>query len=364
MNTEIQITPVTASALASAGVSSFSQIQEAVIPALLEGKDALVQAPTGSGKTYAYLVPILETLQESTASKHLPQALILAPTRELCEQITSVSRNLLANREGVRTFPLTGGIDIQKQIRSFRGGADIVVGTPARVLDHLRRHTLKTKNLRILVIDEADAMLEMGFEEDVRKVISSLQLSQTVLFSATYPARIEVLASDFLHDPFVYRTKTEERHAQHLDVCCVIQDDKKKALLRLLRKQKSQSIVFVNTRAGCDAMTAFLKSCSIQADTVHSEMDYRVRKATMQAFRKGTLQVLVATDVASRGIDIPSVSTIICFDFPDQLKDLVHRAGRTSRSGRTGNVIFLLKQKQKDRSRLIEQELGITPKLL
>lgn len=328
---------------------NYTNIQKEVIPNACDSKDIYALAPTGSGKTYAYLLPILEKIELQGKGKHFPRCLILAPTRELCIQITHVIRDLLKKREGIRTALLTGGYDIQKQIKSFKNGADIVVGTPSRVNDHLRRHTFKTKLCDMLVIDEADMMLSMGFEEDVLSCISYFEEHQTMLFSATETKQTKQLASTILKDPFICRIQKDETKKQNIIVHVIKTRESKKidVLESLLKKQTQQAIVFCNKRKTCDFITDLLQKRKYQIDTIHSEMEYSKRKKIMEQFHEHKINILCATDVASRGIDVPSVNTVILYDMSDTQEQLIHRIGRCSRDGSLSQAYIFLTNKDK-----------------
>ncbi len=328
---------------------NFTQIQQQVIPHACATQDIYALSPTGSGKTYAYLLPILDKLELQGKGKHFPRCLILAPTRELCIQITHVIRDLLKKREGIRTALLTGGYDIQKQIKTFKNGADIVVGTPARVSDHLRRHTFKTKQCDMIVIDEADMMLSMGFEEDIHSCLSYFKEHQTMLFSATENKQTKQLARTILKDPFICKIQKDQSKKQNIVVHIFKTREKNKidVLERILKKQTNSCILFCNTRKTCDFITDLLQKRNYQIDTIHSEMEYTKRKKIMEAFHDHKLQILCATDVASRGIDIPSVNTVILYDMSDTQEQLIHRIGRCSRDGSLSHAYLFLTNKDK-----------------
>lgn len=345
-------------------VSSLSEVQKTCIPAIMEGDDALIQAPTGAGKTYAYMIPLIERLSLQQSRKHFPVALILCPTRELCLQTASCARNLLSNREGFRTAVLCGGVDIQRQIKAFSSGADIVVATPSRLLDHLRRHTFKPRDCTFFVLDEADVMLKMGFREDVEKIADALPLHQTVLFSATYGEDIQGIAGILLKEPRQFKVGEDKQLRQRTNVFAAIGNDKLSLLAKTLSQCKHSALVFANTRAGCDHAATFLQKRGIRALAIHSEMDYAERKQAMARFKAGSLPVLVATDVASRGIDIRTLKLVVCLDYPDNDEDLVHRIGRTSRAGTAGTAVILLKNSQKDKIATINKLLNCTCKPL
>ncbi len=329
--------------------TQFTKIQEQVIPHACMNEDIYALAPTGSGKTYAYLLPILERIELQGKGKHFPRCLILAPTRELCIQITHVIRDLLKHREGIRTALLTGGYDIQKQIKSFKNGADIVVGTPSRVSDHLRRHTFKTKSCDMIVLDEADMMLSMGFEEDVKQCLTYFKEHQTMLFSATETKQTKQLASQILNDPFICKIQEDDYKKQDITVHIIQTKEQNKidVLTKLLNKEQKQCILFCNTRKTCDFITELFQKRKISIDTIHSEMDYSNRKQIMDSFRNKSLQVLCATDVASRGIDIPNVDTVIMYDIADTEEQLIHRIGRCSRDGKKSNAYVFLTRNDK-----------------
>lgn len=339
--------PFTEESIHRLGITEFTQIQKEVIPHISNNEDVYAISPTGSGKTYTYLLPLLDKLELQGKGKHFCKILILAPTRELSIQITHVIRELLKNREGIRTSLLTGGYDIQKQIKSNKNGADIIVGTPSRVSDHLRRHTIKPKLLETVVIDEVDMMLEMGFEEDIKECLSYLPTHQTLLFSATETNKTEELSKQLLNNPFICKVKEEKYLKQDTDIQLVtVNEDKKIDVLEKLLKNSKQTIVFCNTRKTCDFLTELLKNRNYSIDTIHSDMDYFKRKKIMEQFRNNELDILCATDVASRGIDIPSVDTVILYDLPDTKEQIIHKVGRTSRAKTKGKAYIFVTSKQ------------------
>lgn len=357
MNNEIeQLSEAMQNALRHKNITSLSEVQKQCIPPACKGRDIFAQAPTGSGKTYAYLIPILERIHLQGKGKHYPQAVILSPTRELSLQIAETVRGLLEHVEGIRTVVLTGGVDMNAQVRAFSKGADIVIGTPSRICDHLRRHTFKAKICTTAVLDEADVMLSMGFAEDVRTVLRSLPEHQTLLFSATYNDAVAALAEQDLKQPFTCSIKEEKLLAQDTRyICQIIAENQKLDLLKsCLKKTEGQILLFCNTRRTADFVSSFLQEHAFDADTIHSEMDPKKRKEIMKKFRENQLTILTATDVASRGIDIPAVNTVICYDMPDVMDDLIHRFGRTARAGNTGTAIVFLKPEQTDRLKEIQ----------
>lgn len=344
-------------------ITSLSSIQAQCIPHALNHEDILAQAPTGSGKTYAYLLPILDGLTLQGKGKHFPQAMILAPTRELSLQIAQVIRELLMYTEGIRTTVLTGGIDIKVQIRSFSKGADIVVGTPSRICDHLRRHTLKTKKCTTIVIDEADEMLKMGFFEDVNTIIASLPQHQTMMFSATYSSELKALAESLLSHPFECIVEQEVLLKQDTKYLSyeVYEDQKIDLLKKLLKQNRCQTILFCNTKKTCDFVCQILKKNHYACNYIHSDMDPKTRKAIMQEFKNGKLNLLIATDVASRGVDIPSVGLVISYDVADTMDAMIHRFGRTARAKTSGSaIVFVTPLQKKEMSNLSKTFPSIT----
>lgn len=336
-------------ALKRLGYHEFTDVQKQTLPHTLNKEDVRVQAPAGSGKTLSYVLPILNLISLQDTKKHIPQALILAPTRELSLQIADVIRNMLFHIEGYRTAVLTGGIDIKVQIRNNAKGADIIVGTPSRILDHIHRHTVKLQNCRILVLDEADEMLGMGFEKDVREVISYLNEHQTMLFSATYNKQVTELSNDILSNPYTVTIKEKVLPLNVTYHQVLVNDNHKlEETLRILRKAKTQAILFTNRKATADFVSEYLNANGIQAGAIHSDMNYALRKKTMQQFRNSTLQVLCATSVASRGIDIPAMECVLLYDIPDTKEEIIHRTARTGRNGIPGNA-WLLCNKQEAR---------------
>ncbi|MDD6674814.1 DEAD/DEAH box helicase [Stecheria sp. CLA-KB-P133] len=344
-------------ALAAMHIVSFARVQD-TMKDVLDGRDLLVNAPTGSGKTLAYLLPLLQKMKSQGKGRHLPHALILVPTRELAIQTAATARKLLSYEEGIRTAILTGGVDMQAQIRSFHHGADLVIGTPARIKDHLRRHTLKTQEMESVVLDECDVMLSMGFVQDVMDILNDLPVHQTLLYSATFTPAVLSLSHQIQKDPIQVTVKHDEAMAQHIAIHALITPENRKldALKNILKAK--HALVFCNTRKTC----AFVADHLPQAKAIHSEMDMKERKEIMADFRSGTLPVLVATDVAARGIDIPFVSLVICYDLPDDHDSLIHRVGRASRDGRQSDAwIFLTPAQQNaDLEGILHQEVQRT----
>lgn len=356
----------TQDALAHLQIKELSEIQQHCIPAALSGKDILAQAPTGSGKTFAYLIPIIERLALQKQSRHLPQALVLVPTRELALQIAEAARSLLSTREGFRTAVLVGGVDMNIQVRSFSRGADIVIGTPARILDHLRRHTFKPKNCVTLVLDEADEMLSMGFEPQVIETAQSLPAHQCMMFSATFPEQLQALSSQLLNDPEHMVIEQESLLQQKVSIYhCEAEESVKIDVLQQILKQYSTGriLLFCNTRRTADFLCGLLQQRGASCASLHSEMDADERRRIMKRFRQDDLRILCATDVAARGLDISGMNLVISYDLPDSSELLIHRIGRTGRAGASGTAILLYTPTQREREKafLAQDEFEAQP---
>lgn len=330
-------------ACARAGWQSLMPVQSLALPYLLEGRDIMVQSRTGSGKTGCYLLPMLPRLDPELKA---PQALVLAPTRELAVQVEREAAVIFADT-GIRTVAVYGGVGYKKQMDALREGAQVIVGTPGRVLDHLLRRTLDLKDLRVLVFDEADRMLSIGFYPDMKEVQRYLPKKRihTCLFSATYPPHVLKLAAEFMSEPALLSLSQKEVHVaevQHL-FCEVKPMDKDRALVRLLETENPASaIIFCNTKANVHYVTGVLQGFGYSADELSADLSQNRREAVLDKIRKGRLQYLVATDVAARGIDIPALSHVFLYEPPEDHESYIHRAGRTGRAGAAGTVISLV----------------------
>ena len=317
-------------------------VQWAVWEPAVAGKDVVVQARTGTGKTASFGLPILDRLVRR--SNKTPQALILCPTRELALQ---VSRELdkLGSHTDITTFPIYGGAPMERQVQAIAAGVQVICGTPGRVLDHLRRGTLKADGIKTLVLDEADEMLSMGFERELTAIIEHLPKErQTLLFSATVPPDIERMARTRLHDPEFVILSSDQVGALEIDhfVYWVVQD-KIGALLQVLEIEDPESaIVFCNTREQTEVTATRLQREGFEADWLNGDLPQNEREKVMRRTREGRLRFLVATDVAARGIDISHLTHVINYDFPQDAESYVHRTGRTGRAGRTGTAISLV----------------------
>lgn len=318
-------------------------VQRRVIPIMRAGNDLIAQAMTGSGKTGAFGLPIVELVD--TAMRAV-QALVLAPTRELAKQIeTEVA--IMGRHRGVETLAVYGGTAYGPQIDAFARGVHVVVGTPGRLLDHLGQGKLKLDRLRVLVFDEADELLSLGFWPDMREIQKYLPAKRlTGLFSATMPARVQSLARVFLHEPvFAQLTEGGVRSPEEIEHWHYIvpAQQKEPALLRILKYEDPDSaIVFCNTRADTRFVTAYLQRHGVDADMIQGEMTQQAREKVMKRIKAGELRVLVATDVAARGIDISDLSHVISYSAPDSAETYMHRSGRTGRAGKAGTAISLV----------------------
>lgn len=315
-----------------------SPVQAGVIPIALTGKDVLGQARTGTGKTASFGIPILERL-ENKGRNAPPQALVLVPTRELAVQVRDEIDKLSHGRK-VRTIAVYGGKPIRQQVTKLERGADIVVGTPGRVLDHMSRGTLVLEGLSTVVLDEADRMLDIGFRPDIEKILRRCpKQRQTLLLSATVAPAVERLAQRYMTNPevldFSDKTKTVDTIDQYYFT--VEQQLKYDLLLKLIeREQPEQAIVFCRTKRGTDRIQRRLAKTVKAVDCIHGDMPQGARDKVMKRFRSGDVKVLVATDVVGRGIDVSGISHIVNYDIPQSSDDYVHRVGRTGRMGREG----------------------------
>lgn len=329
------------------GFKQFSPIQEQSIPEILKGKDVIGQAQTGTGKTAAFGIPLLQMIDLEVKGT---QALVLCPTRELAMQAAEEIRKFAKYMSGIRVLAVYGGQEIYKQIKALKGNVQIIVGTPGRVMDHMRRHTIKLDNLQMVVLDEADEMLNMGFREDMEQILSQIkQEHQTVLFSATMPKAILDITGQFQDHPILIKTVKKELTVQAIKQCYyqVRKEDKKEATARLLEYYApKRTLVFCNTKRMVEELAEDLKKRGFFAEGLHGDLTQNVRDRVMDSFKNGTTQVLIATDVAARGIDVDDVEAVINFDVPQDIEYYVHRIGRTGRAGREGLALTFISGKE------------------
>ncbi len=341
---ELDINPRILKSIEEKGYESPSPIQEQAIPLLLDGKDILGSAQTGTGKTLAFAVPILQHIMNDRIKepKHKQAALILTPTRELANQIGQSFR-AYGKHTGLRHTVIYGGVSQKKQEQEIRRGVDIVIATPGRLLDLLRQRVIRLNDIKYFVLDEADRMLDMGFIVDVKEIVKYMhEKRQTMLFSATMPAAIASLAQEILTEPERIAispvTETIEQISQH--VYFVSKKEKTALLLHLINEMQMDSIlVFTRTKHGADHLEKELIKAGIKAETIHGNKSQNARERALANFKKRKTQVLVATDVASRGIDIKNLSFVINYDLPEEPETYIHRIGRTGRAGLSGAAI-------------------------
>jgi len=341
------------------GYESPSPIQEQAIPPLLEGADVIGQAQTGSGKTAAFGLPMIQYVDPR---EHEVQGLVLTPTRELCIQVTQALR-AYGKRKGIDVVAVFGGAPIRSQQAQLRAGGHIVVGTVGRVKDLISRHSLMLHACRFVVLDEADEMLDLGFLEDVERILGLTPSSrQTALFSATMPWEVRRLADQYLYDPVTVRVKAATLTVDTVEqfVLEVAGREKIEKLLDVLEAERpEQAIVFVRTKIRCEQLFRTLRDRGMNVKALHGDMTQGARDGVMISFKDGRLPVLVATDVASRGLDISGVSHVINFDVPISPDVYVHRIGRTGRVGRSGRAITFVEPRQRREIEAIEKHAGV-----
>jgi ATP-dependent RNA helicase DeaD len=347
-------------ALAGLGYEEPTPIQEAAIPLLVEGRDVLGQAATGTGKTAAFALPILQRLRPGERGRH-PAALILVPTRELAMQV-SQALHRYGRELGVRVVPIYGGQPIGRQLRALDAGVDVVVATPGRAVDHLGRKTLRLDALDVVVLDEADEMLDMGFAEDIEAILAGTPAErQMVLFSATLPARIDAIARRHLRQPERIQITEPAAGDQETPLvrheAYVLQRAHKAAGLgRILDVEApTAALVFCRTREGVDSLTETLNGRGYRAEALHGGMSQEQRDRVMGRLRSGTADLLVATDVAARGLDIEHLSHVVNYDMPASVESYVHRMGRVGRAGREGVAITLAEPREHRMLKTIER---------
>lgn len=342
-------------AVQEAGFEEPTPVQSQSIPILQVGNDLIAQAQTGTGKTAAFALPLADMLD---ASQRHTQAIILAPTRELCVQVAEETLSLTRYR-GLRVVPIYGGQPIERQFRALSYGPQIVVGTPGRVLDHINRKTLDLSRIRVVVLDEADEMLNMGFLDDVEAILKETPAErQTALFSATIPPRIAALARDYLRDPKRVTVESKQRTVEQITQTYyeVAASQKVEALSRILAMAAPTStILFCRTRRDVDELGEALQSRGYEAETLHGEMNQAARDRVMSRFRTGQADLLIATDVAARGLDIDQVTHVINYDIPWDVENYIHRIGRTGRAGRSGEAITLISPRERRQLKMIER---------
>ena len=344
-------------AILELGYEEPTPIQAQTIPLLLSGKDVVAQAQTGTGKTAAFVIPIVERIEPSNRAV---QAMVLVPTRELAMQVAEASFALSRFRR-IDVLPIYGGQAYDRQLRGLRKGVHVVVGTPGRVIDHIRRGTLRLDGVRTVVLDEADEMLDMGFFEDIEFILEQTPKErQTALFSATIPPRVEALARRYLREPLYIAIAREERTVPqtHQVYYETAESGKLEALTRVLDLETPRSaIVFCRTKRAVDEVASALQARGYAADGIHGDLSQPQRERVLQSFRENRIEILVATEVAARGLDLPDVTHVINYDIPDDPDAYIHRIGRTGRMGRKGEAITFVAPRETRLLRFIESQI-------
>jgi ATP-dependent RNA helicase DeaD len=356
---DLGLAPDILAAIQDVGYEEPSPIQEQAIPPLLAGSDVIGQAQTGSGKTAAFGLPMLQYVDPT---EHEVQGLVLTPTRELCIQVTQALR-AYGSRKGIDVVAVFGGAPIRTQQAQLRAGGHVVVGTVGRVKDLISRHSLMLHSTRFVVLDEADEMLDLGFLEDVERILSLTPSSrQTALFSATMPPEIRRLADQYLYSPVTIKVKTATLTVDTVEQFAleVPAREKAEALVRVLEAERpDQALVFVRTKIRCDQLYRTLRDRGMNVKAIHGDMTQGARDGVMISFKEGRLPLLIATDVASRGLDITGISHVVNFDVPVSPDVYVHRIGRTGRVGRSGRAITFYEPRQQREIAAIENHAGV-----
>jgi len=351
-------------AVSRAGFTEATAVQQQAIPAALEGKDLMVSAQTGSGKTAAFMLPALDRLsQQAGNGGRGVQVLVLTPTRELAMQVSDATSVLGSEIKGLRVATVVGGMPYGAQLKALSKRVDVLVATPGRLMDHLQSKRVDLSTVHTLILDEADRMLDMGFIDDIKTIVARTPAKrQTLLFSATLQGHVAKLAENMMRDPVrIQISAPKERHAQ-IDQHVFYADSaehKMRLLDHMLRDAKlDQAVVFTATKRGADALADSLSAQGFHAQALHGDMNQRQRTRTLAEMQRGRIKILVATDVAARGIDVQTISHAINFDMPMQAEDYVHRIGRTGRAGRQGTAITLCEHRDRFKVRRIEQYIG------
>lgn len=353
---ELELNEKTKRALRDAGYTNPTPIQEQAIPVVLEGKDFIGQSKTGTGKTASYSLPMIEKVD---ASSKKVQAIVLCPTRELAVQVADEVRKFLKYQEGIKTVAIYGGQSIETQIKMLKKGVQIVIGTPGRVMDHMRRKTLKLDQVKMCVLDEADEMLNMGFEEDIETILKDVPKErQTVLFSATMNKKIMGITKKYLKNPKKVKIQAEELTVNEIEQISISIKEamKSETLMRLIEVYNPQkAIVFCNTKKRVDDLIEVLKQNHFKAEALHGDIKQTQRERIMKRMRNGEFQILVATDVVARGIDIQDVEFVLNYDVPQEEEYYVHRIGRTGRNGNSGKAFTFVVGKEKSKLQSIKK---------
>ncbi|MDF0605061.1 DEAD/DEAH box helicase [Neisseriaceae bacterium TC5R-5] len=360
---ELGLSPEILRAIEEQGYTQPTPIQEKAIPLVLSGKDLLAAAQTGTGKTAAFILPILERLKKYannsvSPAMHPLRVLVLSPTRELADQIGENAKGYTKYLP-LRSATVFGGVNMETQVQELRRGVEILIATPGRLLDHIQHKAVQLSKVEVLVLDEADRMLDMGFIQDIRKIMSLLpQERQTLLFSATFAPEIRRLSADFMRSPqLVEVARQNATNDQVEQIVYAVERSKKRHLLTHLIKTRemSQVIVFCKTKLSADQLARDLKRDGLQVEAIHGDKAQGARLEILSAFKEGSLRVLVATDVAARGLDVSELPYVVNFEMPNAAEDYVHRIGRTGRAGATGVAISLMSPEETRQHAAIEK---------
>jgi ATP-dependent RNA helicase DeaD len=354
--TDLGLSAPVLSALKQVGYESPSPIQATIIPFILSGRDVLGQAQTGTGKTAAFALPILSSLDLSIRK---PQVMVLAPTRELAIQVAEAFQRYASGMKGFHVLPIYGGQDYRTQLRALERGAHVVVGTPGRVMDHMRRGTLKLDQIKSLVLDEADEMLRMGFIDDVEWILEQMPSQhQTALFSATMPPEIRKITHKYLNDPEHVTIKVTTTTAENIRqrFWMVSGTHKLDALTRILEAEDFDGmIIFVRTKTATVELAEKLEARGFSAAAINGDMSQALRERAIENLKKSKLDILIATDVAARGLDVDRITHVVNYDIPYDTESYVHRIGRTGRAGRTGDAILFVSPRERRLLKNIER---------
>ena len=353
----LNISEVIIRALNEMGFEEPTPIQAESIPVAMSGSDMIGQAQTGTGKTAAYGIPVLEKILKAEPSKDI-QTVVLSPTRELAMQVAE-ELNHLAQFTNIQALPIYGGQDMERQLRRLRKCPQIIVATPGRLIDHMKRGTIDLSHITTIVLDEADEMLDMGFIDDINLIMAATpNTRQTLLFSATMPKPIQQLAETFLHDPLIIRMKAKEVTMDLIEQSYIEVPDRQKfdILCRLLDLQEPDlAIIFVRTKRRVDEVSEALKKRGYSAEGIHGDLTQAKRDTVIRQFREKTIDILVATDVAARGLDISGVTHVFNYDLPQDPESYVHRVGRTGRAGQSGEATTFVIPREMEHLRTIER---------
>jgi len=354
-------------AISEMGFEAATKIQTAAIPIIMSGRDVAGQAQTGTGKTAAFAIPVLERIDPNSKTV---QAIVMCPTRELAVQVTGEFIKLADQMKGVKITPVYGGQPISRQIKQIKSGTQIVVGTPGRVIDHLKRGTLQLKDLKMVVLDEADEMLNMGFRDDIETILgfsSEDSPKQTIMFSATMSKDIKRIMKRYFTDPEMIKVEGKAPAADGIEQFIVEARDsmRTEGICRILDiNDYKLALIFCNTKRKCDSLVGEMQSRGYSSDALHGDMSQNVRDKVMDKFRTGKIEVLIATDVAARGLDVDDVDVVFNYDIPQDPEYYVHRIGRTGRAGREGVAYTFSSGRKNKNLRYIENNLKIKLKTI